>query len=212
MEGVKFCVVVQGSTYDQPRMRDAWANIDVIYSTWKGEEKYYDTTDNVIFNDIPEDCGVKNINLQRKSSLSGILLAEELGYDFVLKWRSDYIPNDPIKVRDIFNSKCLNFIAWSTHNNGYFIDYWFGGPTKLMKDIWLNLGEGDFPERKITNSVQSIKAKYNLDRINFTLDSLSEDVYCTFIRPGSRFNSKCLFWKTDKHWENSYTENNIWPV
>ena len=146
----KRCVIIQGPTHDYERMQKAWDGFDIIYSTWEGEkDKGYKSSDCVIYNKAPQEGGVGNINFQRISTLAGLKKATEKGYDFALKWRSDYVPENSSKLFEMFDEKALNFIAWSEHRgilgaegvapHGYLIDYFFGANTKFMLEIFETL-------------------------------------------------------------------------
>jgi len=190
----KRCVIIQGPTHDYERMRKAWSGFDIIYSTWEGEEeKGYTESDCVIYNKMPKEKGPGNINLQIKSSLSGLKKAKEQGYDFCLKWRSDYIPKNANKFFDLFDEEKLNFIAWSEHRaflsyfrarHGYLIDYFFSGKTDWLIDI--------FKETKLLH------------------ENIPSENECFFIREGADYNSSTLNWKKEEYWNNITTRSNVW--
>ena len=224
----KQCVIIQGPTHDYERMRKAWDGFEVIYSTWEEEEGFgFQESDCVIYNKLPAEGGVGNINFQRVSTLAGLRKAEEKGYDFALKWRSDYVPRNPSKLFEMFDKEALNFIAWSEHRgilgkgtspapHGYLVDYFFASKTKFMLEIFESLEKLEsemplvFPEWKITIAALKIKEKYD-PNINYLLPKFNEENQCYFIREGKDFNSSCLKWQDDKYWQNTSTHNNSWP-
>tara|TARA_R100001163_G_C5067556_1_gene206791 strand:- start:4856 stop:5536 length:681 start_codon:yes stop_codon:yes gene_type:complete len=221
----KRCVIIQGPTHDYERMRKAWSGFDIIYSTWEGEEeKGYTESDCVIYNKMPKEKGPGNINLQIKSSLSGLKKAKEQGYDFCLKWRSDYIPKNANKFFDLFDEEKLNFIAWSEHRaflsyfrarHGYLIDYFFSGKTDWLIDIFKEtklLHENipsAFPEYKITLATYKVKTDNKL-KINYLLPKITSENECFFIREGADYNSSTLNWKKEEYWNNITTRSNVW--
>lgn len=221
----KRCVIIQGPTHDYERMRKAWSGFDIIYSTWEGEEgKGYTDSDCVIYNKTPKEKGPGNINLQIKSSLSGLKKAEEKGYEFCLKWRSDYIPKNANKLFDLFDEDKLNFIAWSEHRafisclraeHGYLVDYFFAGKTNWLTSIFKetkSLHEkipSAFPEYKITLATYKLKNDKKL-KINYLLPKITEENECFFIREGRDYNSSTMNWRNEEYWNNITTRNNIW--
>jgi len=213
----KQCIVIQGPTHDYERTAKSWANFDLIYSTWEGEkDKGHKSSDCVLFNKAPPTRGRGNINLQIKSSLEGLKKAAENGYEFSLKWRSDYIPKNDRKFFDILDKDKLNFIAWSDHDGGYLIDYFFAGKTKWLIEIFRETEKINqenprlFPEAKITQAVLKLSKRDGIG-VNYILPKLNEQNECYFIRKGSAFNSSCLCWKNDHYWDNSITKGDKWP-
>tara|TARA_Y100001972_G_scaffold127679_1_gene185288 strand:+ start:337 stop:984 length:648 start_codon:yes stop_codon:yes gene_type:complete len=213
----KNCVIVQGPTHDYERVSKSWESFDLIYSTWEGEEKEgYRNSDCVLFNKQPLERGRGNINLQIKSSLEGLSKADKEGYEFCLKWRSDYIPKNGRKFFSILDRNKLNFIAWSDHDGGYLIDYFFAGKTKWLIEIFketeiINKQKPDlFPEAKITEATLKLAKSKNIE-VNYILPQLTKETQCFFIREGADYNSSCLCWKNDNYWDNSITNCNKWP-
>jgi len=90
----EIAIIIQGPSINVEGLRQQWIDFNVIWSTWVGEEGKYRSDDIVIFNNQPFDNGIQNIALQKESTLNGIRKAKELGFKWVLKWRSDMIPND----------------------------------------------------------------------------------------------------------------------
>lgn len=99
----RIAIVVQGKleekddfTLESVRLyRKLYPTVDIIVSTWKGvQEKQVELLKEsgavVLLNEIPNPLtGFCNNNLQRISSLNGILKAKELGAEYVLKCRTD---------------------------------------------------------------------------------------------------------------------------
>ena len=101
----KNCVVIQGPTHDQDRMSKAWQQYNVIYSTWEDEKPEGKIPENIIYNKKPKDPGFRNINYQVTSTLAGLKKAKEEGFDFCLKWRSDYVPSSARNLFKMFDFK-----------------------------------------------------------------------------------------------------------
>ena len=97
-----FCILVTGQSnfvdYVKKSFK-AFSN-NILFSCWEGDEQKYNNHDTVVFNSIPDDSGFGNINLQKIATLNGLYAAKDLGYDRVLKIRSDLVPtNDVLFMR-----------------------------------------------------------------------------------------------------------------
>lgn len=135
---MKRALIIQGPSSNVLELKKCWSGYDIIWSTWMGEECKYDKEDVVIYNEVPNDTGVGNINLQRVSTLNGSIKAKELGYDRVLKWRSDMVSTNPKKLLSSFKHGA-NFLFF--HNTlpdriGYFVDYIIESDIDTMMSIW----------------------------------------------------------------------------
>jgi hypothetical protein len=136
---MKTVVVIQGGTMAElvPHLKDAWKGTPIIFSTWEDSDKScYDENDLVLYNKIPEEKGVGNLNLQRVSSLNGFLKAKELGYDRVVKWRYDLLPKNSLGLLNLFKDDFINFYAFHDHNAGYLIDYFMEGEIDDMINLY----------------------------------------------------------------------------
>lgn len=168
---MKLAIVIQGPSSNIDELKKAWDGYDIIWSTWVGEESKYSKNDIVVYNSIPSDSGICNISLQKETTLNGIEKAKSLGYDRILKWRSDLIPNNPKKLLELFVEDKLNFLAW--HNDGkYFIDYFMEGNIDDINKMWdFEEIHGPFPEKLITDNI----FKKGLNNFNFICCDLNED-------------------------------------
>tara|TARA_R100001163_G_scaffold62606_1_gene53551 strand:- start:264 stop:908 length:645 start_codon:yes stop_codon:yes gene_type:complete len=211
----KDCVVIQGPTHDQERMSKAWEGFNVIYSTWDDEKPKGEIPNNFVYNEKPKDAGFRNINYQVTSTLSGLKKAKKDGFDFCLKWRSDYVPSNATNLFKMFDKKALNFIAWSNHDGGYLIDYFFAGKTDYLIQIFEKMRElektcqHNFPEQKLTMATRELVEKKCI-KPNYLLNKFDDSNYCTFIRPGDDYNTSNVVWQKDLHWQNDLTEGNRW--
>lgn len=97
-----FAIVLQGPLCETDDMtcktiefyRKMYPKAGIILSTWEGENEAICTTAEnmnavVIRNKKPTPAGIKNVNYQLTSSLNGVKKAEELGYHYVVKTRTD---------------------------------------------------------------------------------------------------------------------------
>lgn len=169
----KRVIIIQGPSTYVTRLKNAWSGYDIIWSTWVGDETHYDKDDIVIFNEKPLKNGVQNLGLQHKTTIEGVKKAKELGYDRVLKWRSDLEPKNTEKLLSLFDEDSLNFLAWHSVRGGYFIDYFIEGKTDYVYDSWdIKTFSGDYSEQITTKSILSKFNKFNFigNKLNETND------------------------------------------
>lgn len=152
----KFCIVVQGPSDYVKDIKIAWKDFDVIFSTWEGEEKKYEPSDKVIFSKPPTSkCGKHHtLHLQRASTLNGLLLAKSLGYERVLKWRSDHIPTNPKQLLKIFKKNKLNIHSFHKHKSGYILDFFMEGQINDLIKLFTFAGKNyEYPEEALTEQL-----------------------------------------------------------
>tara|TARA_Y100000768_G_C23989983_1_gene691765 strand:+ start:6410 stop:7042 length:633 start_codon:yes stop_codon:yes gene_type:complete len=122
----KICLIVQGpsNNVDTIKKKYEGCNINIIFSTWEGEENKYNKNDIVIFNKLPIKRGTQNVMLQQLTTYNGLLKAKELGFKNAIKIRSDtYFTDLPLFLKKSINYNKINFL--------YFLDYHrIGGPDK----------------------------------------------------------------------------------
>lgn len=169
------CIVVQGPTNPTNvfNIKKYWSGFPILFSTWEGADvSCYTNDDIVIFNKIPQNRGVKNLNLQRVSSLNGILKAKELGYSRVMKWREDMYPTNSSEFIKLFKNEYVNFYSYMIHMNGYITDYFIEGPIDTLIDLFKNIKlHGPYPEHPFTEEIINMKLK----NINFVGNELTHD-------------------------------------
>lgn len=141
---MKIYIVLQGPSHPSiiKFYRNLMANdenVHVVFSTWKGEEKKYNQTDDVIFSKMPREKGVSNLYLQLKSTLKGLLyLQSKYGRDiFVLKIRSDFTISNPSEFFNAFSKQKndINFLFVIRHSGTgapYLCDFIMGGNIEKM--------------------------------------------------------------------------------
>jgi hypothetical protein len=165
------CIIVQGNINPEwiPLVKQGFKDYHTIYSTWEGTDRnLFDEWDMVMYNAMPE-FGVKNLNLQRVSSLNGFLKAKEMGFKRVLKWRSDFYCPHPKEFLETFDKDCINFYSW--HNDGYVTDFFMEGDIDEMIELFSfdNWNEVPYPERAFTNRLFALgldkKAAFNCKKI-----------------------------------------------
>jgi hypothetical protein len=89
-----------------------------------------------LFNDIPDNPGVGNLGLQSLSIYNGCVLAKQMGYKRVLKWRSDMFPTKAAKFVSLFDTKATNMLYWHNHQHGYYVDYFMEADVDDMLSVW----------------------------------------------------------------------------
>jgi hypothetical protein len=117
----KVFFVIQGHTQYVDNLIENYKNVDnVIWSTDSDSnssdlEKIKNSNITLVLNDKPSS-GYGNINLQLKSTMSGIIKAEEMGATHVIKTRSDLIFKDPNKFLNEYDfDNKLHFLAYIQH-------------------------------------------------------------------------------------------------
>lgn len=120
--GSDICIIMQGPIVSEDLLTELtierylklFPRAHVILSSWLGEipktlrtieenSEYF----HIIENEKPEFAGISNVNMQIKSTASGIQMASKLGSLFVLKTRTDQAIMDPqalVKIWHLFKS------------------------------------------------------------------------------------------------------------
>lgn len=167
------CIIVQGDCNPEwlPLVKEGFKGFPTIYSTWEGTDtNLFDENDIVLYNPIPEWTGVSNLNLQKVSSLKGFHKAKAMGFERVVKWRSDfYCPNTELTF-DTFKSDKFNFYAW--HKDNYVTDFFMEGDIDEMIALFSFEGmNARFPEEAFTDRMFEL----GLDsKVNFVCKDIFE--------------------------------------
>lgn len=161
---------------------------EAIFSTWDGERSSFKRT---CYSSKPSNPGVGNSNLQFYGCKKGCEYAASLGYEYVLKIRSDLLLD---KFNDILNGlpeDKITVLGYHNWSGGYLIDYIIGGPIDVLHSIWNydTSSETVFSERVLTDRV-----KQKVNSVNYLFPILFKD------------SIKCYSLK----WETNITEN--WRV
>jgi hypothetical protein len=174
------CIVVQGPTKlsNVEMIKKCWKDYNIIFSTWVDSDKScYDDGDIVIYSEYPERESVRggtmNINYQKVSTLNGLLKAKELGFKRVVKWRSDFYPNNSDKLMKLFKDECLNLYSFQKyHLEGYVTDFFMEGKVDDVINLWNWDFDPNYPEWGITKHMY----KFGLDsKANFICKQLVKD-------------------------------------
>lgn len=114
----KICLIIQGASDYVTILKEKYKNMDIqiIFSTWEGEESKYNENDIVIFNKMPIERGIQNVMLQQLSTYNGLLKAKEMGFENAIKIRSDaYFTDLSYFLTNEIDYNKLNFL--------FFLDY-----------------------------------------------------------------------------------------
>jgi hypothetical protein len=152
----KGCVVVQGPTYSQwiTKVKESWAGYQIIFSTWEGQadKSLYDETDIVIYNPMPACAGVKNLNLQKVSTINGFLKAKELGWKRALKVRGDFSTTSADGLFGLFDKTKLNLHGY--WRSGYISDFFMEGEIDDVITLFETDNiDGEYPEWHLTKKL-----------------------------------------------------------
>lgn len=197
----KIAIVVQGTSNYVQEVKDTWKDFkcNLIFSTWKGSENKYNSSDIVIFNDEPSLPGPFNFNYQKISTYNGILKAKNLGYTHVLKIRSDYIPTNPKEFIKLLDLNKLNFLKWCYTTflwleyptlNGYLDDHFVFGPIDYMLKLW-DIKENFCFSPEIMLTWSYINKLSHIIDVNYILDKLNSnnDIYYIKMNNYNEYNS-----------------------
>lgn len=186
------CIIIQGSTNENylRQIKESYkkSKIQLIFSTWKGEEKKYNKNDLVIFNTMPKEKGIKNVMLQRLSTYNGLLKAESLGYKYAIKIRSDaYFTNIENFLKCNINLNKLNFI--------YFIDCIRSDDRTRQQYFY------DFCQiSTITNLLKMWT--FNYEKCNYSEELTTKNILKTFKKNDIAIIGDCLNKDNDIYWIN----------
>lgn len=153
---------------------------DALFSTWVGEKS---NLKNTLYVDKPKIPGVGNSNLQFSGCLAGCIYAESLGFDYVLKIRSDLLLWDYDNILKSLNKDKLSFLFYHNWSGGYLADYIIGGPIKVLKKIWDydTSFDGNFSERILMNQVK----KLQVTEVDYLMPKLiNEGIVCYSLKWG----------------------------
>lgn len=195
------CMIIQGPSMYVKTLKERYQNTDVqiIYSTWEGEESKYDNDDIVVFSKKPNISGVQNVILQRISSYNGLLKAKELGYKKAIKIRDDCYFTDLSRFLNKgidFNK--LNFLYFlkyhrvggpdkNSNNYEYFYDLFQISSVDNLLKMW------DFEYKQCSYSEQltteHVIKTFKKDQLNFIGDYLTNDCDIYWISRNSYLSS-----------------------
>ncbi len=158
----KICLIIQGASINVNILKEKYKNINIqiIFSTWIGEESKYNGNDIVIFNKMPIEKGIQNVMLQQISTYNGLLKAKEMGFENAIKIRSDaYFTDLSCFLKNDIDYNKLNFLFFLDYHriNGpeknsnhykYFCDYIQISSVDNLLKMW------DFKYEKVSYSEQ----------------------------------------------------------
>jgi hypothetical protein len=189
----KGCVVVQGPTHSKwlDEVRNSWIGYQVIFSTWDNADKtLYSESDIVIYNPIPFEAGVTNLNLQKVSTINGLLKAKELGWTRALKVRSDFSTTTADGFFSLFDKNKLNLHAWW---GSYITDFYMEGEIDDIINLFEVDVHGQFPEWHLTKKLYE--------------SGLNEKSVCMV---NKLINGEAdIYWQPKQCWFSVHTTNSV---
>jgi len=139
------CFVIFGLLQDNyvDYLIESYKNInDKIVSTWKDQdknliEKLENNGFKIVLNDLPK---VKNsTNFQIIHNRNGSKKALEFGYKYSLNLRTDLVPNNPTRFREVLKlliQEKLSSLAWFGHHRGYILNHFICGPCEEVMNFY----------------------------------------------------------------------------
>lgn len=183
------CIIIQGPiTKDQIiRHKKLWDGEKIIFSTWENTPyEWFEPSDEVILNKIPEDKGTTNLNLQKITTQMGCMRAKELGYDFVIKWRNDMFPTAKNVFLTLFDEFAFNIYTWVCANGyNYISDFFYGGSPTDIYELFEGPIYGINPE--IVLSQTFFEKGFDKKKINFIKEKLTTQI-------------NDVIWESKHHW------------
>ena len=201
----KICLIIQGPSNNVDIIKKKYknTNIQIIFSTWEGEENKYNENDIVLFNKIPKEKGIQNVMLQQFSTYNGLIKAKELGFKKVIKIRSDsYFTDIDMFLKNDINYEKLNFL--------YFLDYnRINTDNKLMHYKYFY----DFMQiGNIDNLLKMWNFKYEIS--SYSEQLTTKHILATFKKEdiafiGNYLTKDCdIFWISRKLYLSNLDKNN----
>lgn len=169
----KVAVIIQGPIHNVERHMKVWEDFYPIISTWPITEYIANIP---LFQSVrPKDTGVGNINLQKITTMGGLSVAHEFGFEYCIKIRSDLFPTNAKALVESLDPEKLNFIAKHRDKidgyDGYLVDYFQFGKTSDLIKLWdiKNVYSNSTAETVLMNNFHK---NFKPEDASFFLDSL----------------------------------------
>lgn len=188
----KICLIIQGASDYVTILKEKYKNMDIqiIFSTWEGEESKYNENDIVIFNKMPIERGIQNVMLQQLSTYNGLLKAKEMGFENAIKIRSDaYFTDLSYFLTNEIDYNKLNFL--------FFLDYHrINGPDKNS-----NYYKYFCDYIQISNVNNLLKMwNFKYDKCSYSEQLTTKHIFNTFKRDDIAFIGNYLTKDCDIYW------------
>lgn len=152
----KICILVQGPLNYYKNIIKSYEPYknNVIISTNDNSLKalftLYSNDFKIVKTNLAEYPGRCNINNQVKTTFEGVKKAQEIGFDYIFKIRSDVFIDDIDYLIELLDKKSIYFPAYHNYDGGYLCDFMMFAPTKFMLNFWnLPLTDEDIPPETI---------------------------------------------------------------
>ncbi len=172
----EFAIVVRGISHEVHEIKRCFEEYSqhIIFSTWRGSEFNFDSSDKVVFSEQPVIDGPSASYIrQRTTARAGLELAEKLNYKNAILIRFDTTFSPANKVIELFDFNKLNFLCWHNNAGGYLVDYIMAGKIEHLKTLWSTFGTypSKIPEIMITSKYihelsDKVEIKFVLNELN----------------------------------------------
>ena len=189
MSNSKRCILIQGPTHPSKNtIGKIWKGNLIIWSCWQGEEREYMGGGEVVFNTPPKTKvnHSHSLDLQRISTMNGLIRAKELGFGRVLKWRSDMIPTNPQRFLECCREDSFNIHSFHKHQMGYITDFFMEGEVDDMIRLF------SFPPVKYGYPEEALTAQFfanGLDKkVHYLVEDINEENDVMWLKRNSKFS------------------------
>jgi hypothetical protein len=188
----KICLIIQGPSDSVNSIKEYYkdSNIQIIFTTWEGEERKYTENDIVIFNKMPIERGIRNVMLQQLTTYNGLLKAKELGFKNAIKIRSDsYFTDLSLFLKNDIDYNKLNFL--------FFLDYHRGSCPDKISNHYKYLC--DYMQiSSVDNLLKMWNFKY--EKVSYAEQLITKHVFNTFKKEDLAFIGNYLINVCDIYW------------
>ena len=142
----------------------------------------------VVFNTPPKTIlnHSHSLDLQRVSTMNGLIRAKELGFGRVLKWRSDMIPTNPQRFLECCREDSFNIHSFHKHQMGYITDFFMEGEVDDMIRLF------SFPPVKYGYPEEALTEQFfanGLDkRVHYLVEDINEENDVMWLKRNSKFS------------------------
>jgi hypothetical protein len=211
---MKLCIIYQGPSFDIEKVKNSLKNINetVIFSTWAGEDFFYNNNDLVIFQKKPKLPGFCNLNYQKMSTLAGLHVARQIGFSHALKIRSDFIMTNAQKTLKFLHEKPdkFAFLHWQTNNTfyprcpGYLTDFINFGEINQLIELWSFENCYEFIHPEITLTKRYTELFPDNSKVEYLIENATEDNYFKWLKNDIKYDPQCVHFNKQEYLEKKY--------
>ena len=190
------CIVVQGPLTYPVELKKVYNNYskNIIFSS-NDEPNELSERFITLKNVFAPYPGRANFNNQVKNTYFGIQKAKQLGFEYVLKIRSDIFIDELEKFIGLIDKQNVYFPAFHLHDGGYLCDHMVSGPIDFMLKLWdIPYSNSSLaPETQLTRKYEELEDTRN---INFLFPLLYD-------------NNILAYWKKYDKYLNEYKNDKL---